>query len=462
MFDQSVYADRRAGLARGVGSGAILLLGNQESPRNYAAAAYPFRQDSSFLYCFGIERPGLAALIDVDEERETLFGDDPTVEQIVWTGRVPNLASEAQAVGVSEVLPAAALADRVAAIRRTGRVLHYLPPYRSENALRLSPWLGAAPATVAAGASPTLIRAVAAQRIVKGQEEVAEIERAVAASVAMHLAATARARPGVTEKQIACAILVTALEHGCELAYSTIATIHGEILHVQPTDTPLASGSLLLVDAGAESARHYAADLSSTVPVGGRFTDRQRDVAAIVLRAYDAAAGMLAPGVHFRDVHLRASLLLAQGLRDLGIVRGDPADAVARGAHALFFPCGTGHLLGLDVHDMEDLGEEHVGYVGEPRSRQFGLAALRLCRPLEPGFTLTVEPGLYFIPELIDRWHAEGRLRDAISYDRLEAWRDFGGYRFEEDPLVTANGARRLGPALPRSPESSGPATRTA
>lgn len=452
MFEQTVHSARRAAIARATGGGAILLLGNQESPRNYGAATYPFRQDSSFSYCFGIDRPGLAALIDVDEDGETLFGDDPTVEQIVWTGRVPRLAAEAQAAGATEALPAAALVDRVAAIRRTGRALHYLPPYRAENALRLSRLLGVAPAAVSAGASPTLTRAVAAQRIAKGQEEVAEMERAATVSVAMHVAAAELARPGVTERKIAHAILSTALEHGCELAYSTIATVHGEILHIQPGDTALAPGHLLLVDAGAESARHYATDLSSTVPVGGRYTDRQRDVSEIVLRAHESAAASVAPNVHFRDVHLGASFVLAQGLRDLGILRGDPADAVARGAHALFFPCGVGHLLGLDVHDMEDLGEENVGYAGEPRSRQFGLAALRLCRRLEPGFTLTIEPGLYFIPELIDRWHAEGRFRDTIAYDHLEGWREFGGYRFEENYLVTATGARRLGPALPRSP----------
>ena len=461
MFDRNVYRARRDALRRGLGSGVALFLGNDESPMNYADNTFRFRQDSSFLYYFGLDTAGLAALVDLDEGTETIYGPEPTVEDCVWTGPLPSLKDRAAGSGVDRVMAPDRLGEDLGRIRRAGRTVHFLPPYRPENKLKLLAWLGIDPERAAAGASVPFIRAVVEQRAVKSPEEFAEIEKAVDVSVEMHLTALRMARPGVSEARIAAAVHQVARAAGGDLSFPIIATVHGEVLHQHAQTEVLKSGGMFLLDAGAETALHYAGDLSTTMPVDGRFTERQKDVYRIALAAHETAKAALKPGVPHIDVHLAACRTIAAGLKDLGLMKGDLDEAVRRGAHALFFPCGEGHMMGLDVHDMEDLGEVYVGYEGRPKSTQFGLKSLRLARPLRPGFVVTVEPGIYFIPQLIDQWRAENRFPEYIDYDRVEAYKDFGGLRNEEDVLITADGHRVLGRKKPLTVEEVESAVRS-
>lgn len=449
MFDRDVYSVRRDGLRRQLSRGVALFLGNEESPMNYADNTYRFRQDSSFLYYFGLDTAGLAAILDLDEGTEILYGPEPTVEDSVWTGPLPSMNERAARAGVERVMAPARLEEDLKRIRQSGRTIHFLPPYRPENKLKLLAWLGIDPERAAAGASVPFIRAVVEQRSIKSPGEVAEIEKAVDISVEMHLTALRMARPGVTEARIAAAVHQVALASGGGLSFPIIATVHGEVLHQHVQTETLKSGGMFLLDAGAETALHYAGDLSTTMPVDGRFSERQKDVYRIALAAHETAKAALKPGVPHLDVHLAACRTIAEGLKGLGLMKGDLDEAVRRGAHALFFPCGEGHMMGLDVHDMEDLGEVYVGYEGRPKSTQFGLKSLRLARPLQPGFVVTVEPGIYFIPQLIDQWRAENRFPEYIDYDRVEAYKGFGGLRNEEDVLITADGHRVLGRGKP-------------
>jgi len=453
MFASDVYADRRRRLRAGLEGqrGLLLFLGNEESPMNYADNCFPFRQDSSFLYFLGVDQPGFAGVMDLDEGTTTLFAADLSLDAIVWMGPQPSVAEQAARVGITASAPAARLQEVVRLARDQGRPVHFLPPYRPENRLRLMDLLGIPPVQQTAEASLAFVQAVIDLRIHKGHEEVVEIERAVNTTVEMHLAAMALARPGMQESEIAARVQEIAVAAGGQLSFPIIATVHGETLHNHFHGNRLEPGQLFLLDAGAESPSHYAGDLTSTFPVDPTFTPRQREVYDIVLSAHMAAVEALKPGVRFRDVHLLACRTLAEGLKKLGLMKGDLDEAVALGAHAMFFQCGLGHMMGLDVHDMEDLGEVWVGYEGAPKSTQFGLKSLRLARTLQPGFVFTVEPGLYFIPELMDRWRAEKRFMEFIDYGRLESYRGFGGIRIEEDFLVTEDGARLLGRQKPRT-----------
>lgn len=451
MFDAGTYVRRRAALGASLDGGLVLLPGNGESPMNYEDNAYPFRQDSTFLYYFGLSQPDLVAVIDVDSGDAILFGDDLTVDQVVWTGDVPALAERGERVGVTDTRPRRGLAEVVGAARSTGRPVRWLPPYRGEHVLLLADVLGVPTGGVAAGVSEELIRAVVDRRSHKEEQEVREIERAVATSVAMHEAALRLVAPGATEMEIAAEVERIARAAGGRIAFPVIATIHGETLHNHGQVNALSAGELFLLDSGAETAMGYAGDLTTTCPVSPAFDDRQRDIYAILMAAYEAAVAALAPGVPNLDVHMAASRSIFEGLKDAGLMRGDTEEAVAAGAHALVFPHGVGHMMGLDVHDMENLGEDRVGYRDRQRSDQFGLKSLRLARPLEPGFVLTVEPGIYFIPRLIDDWRERGHCAEFIDFDAIDAWRDFGGMRNEEDYLITADGARRLGPRKPQT-----------
>lgn len=451
MFPVETYVSRRARLQSQLSSGVLLFLGNDESPMNYAANTFHFRQDSTFLYYFGVDQPGYAAVIDLDEDRTIVFADDLTIDDIVWTGVLPTVAELAAQGGVNETRPAAALHGYLQDAAGKGRPVRYLPPYRPENKLKLLGLLGVQPDRQKDGASIELVRAIVEMRVVKSAEEVAEIEKAVGTSVDMHLAGMRMVRPGMVEAEVAARVTEIALASGGHLAFPVIATIHGETLHNHYHGNTLKPGDLFLLDSGAETALHYAGDLTSTFPIERTFTSRQRDVYEIVLAAHLAAVGACRPGVRFREVHRLSCRTLAEGLKGLGLMKGDLDEAVAHGAHALFFQCGTGHMLGLDVHDMEDLGEVWVGYEGEPKSLQFGLKSLRLARPLQPGFIFTVEPGLYFIPELARRWRAERKHEAFIDYDAVESYLDFGGVRIEENIVVTPDGNRILGPWRPRT-----------
>jgi len=429
----------------------ILLLGSDESPMNYADNSYPFRQDSTFLYFFGLNHPYLAGVLDCDSGEDWVFGNDLTVEDFVWMGPQPSLAEQARRVGVAHTAPLASLSALLKKASEQGRKIHFLPPYRPENTIKLFQWLGIRPEDAKSKASVDLIYGVVNQRNYKSAEEVEEIRQAVEISVDMHKLGMRMAKPGVSELEITAAVHRIAIAAGAQLSFPIIATVNGQTLHNHFHGNLLKAGDMFLLDAGAETARGYAGDLSSTVPVSGRFTSRQRDIYDLCLASHDAAIGMLKPGVPFKEVYFEAVRILIRGLQGFGLMKGPVEDALVHGAHALFFPCGLGHMMGLDVHDMEDLGEVYVGYAGEPKSTQFGLKSLRLGRKLEPGFVLTIEPGIYFIPELIDQWRAEGRNADYINYDKLEAFRTFGGLRNEENFLITGEGYELLGPPKPKS-----------
>jgi Xaa-Pro aminopeptidase len=452
MFAKKTYQQRRNKLSRQVPSGLLLFLGNGESPMNYPANAYRFRQDSTFLYFFGLSFPGLAAVVDVDEGRQTVFGDDVDMEDIIWMGPQPSMRKRCAAVGVNDCRPLAELAGILQAAVRQGRKVHFLPPYRSENALALERLLGIGAGRAKDYASAEFAKAVIAQRALKSDEEVGEIEAAVTVSAAMYREAMAMAQPGIYEREIAGFIEGVALAAGGQLAFPAIVSRHGETLHNHFHGNRLREGDLLVVDAGAETESGYASDITRTIPVGGRFDPLQKAVYETVLAMQRSAIAMVRPGISYRSVHLKAAAVLVERLKDLGLMKGRAADAVAAGAHALFFPHGLGHMMGLDVHDMEDLGETWVGYDDTvQRSQQFGLAYLRMARKLEPGHVLTVEPGIYFIPALIDQWRAARNHGEFIRYDRVEKLRGFGGIRIEDDLLVTRAGSRVLGPPIAKS-----------
>ncbi|MBP1660566.1 MAG: Xaa-Pro aminopeptidase [Candidatus Aminicenantes bacterium] len=452
MFKAETYVERRKLLRKSLGSGLLIFVANEESPMNYPANTYHYRQDSSFLYFFGLASPGLAAAVDADEGTDTLYGDDIGIEDIIWMGNLPKIKDRALSVGVRKVAPRAAFDETVRKALAAGRTIHYLPPYRHDTKIALSQLLGIPIGELKAKASAALIKASVDQRLFKSKEEVREMEEAVVVSREMYLAAMELAKPGRYEYQVSGAMEGIALSYGMHLAFPPIVTVNGQTLHMHEHENLLVKGRLLVCDCGAEAPSGYASDITRTVPVGGRFNRRQRDVYEIVLAGQEAAIKAIKPGVNFKDIHLQTARIMAEGLKDLGLMKGDMAEAVSAGAHALFFPHGLGHNIGLDVHDMEDYGENHVGY-GEKveRSKQFGLAYLRMARELKPGYALTVEPGLYFIPALAALWKKEKKHRDFIAYDAVEKFLDFGGARIEDDVLVTEKGRRVLGPPIPKT-----------
>lgn len=451
MFSKETYINRRNALKHSVGSGILLFLGNDESGMNYEDNTYPYRQDSSFLYFFGLSYAGLAAVIDIDENREIIFGDELSIDHIVWMGTQPTLHEKAQRVGIDSTQPAADLKAYLEKAIAKGQTIHYLPTYRAEHRLKLFHLLNIKPGEEQPSIS--FIKGVVNLRNYKTDEEITEIERACDVTAEMHLAAMRCLRIGMKEHEVSAALEAVAQANGCTLSFPTIATVCGQTLHNHYHGHTVKEGDMLLVDAGAETPMGYAGDMSSIICAGKKFSTRQKEIYDIQVASHLAAVNALKPGVPFKDIYELSCRVICEGLKDLGIMKGDAAEAVAAGAHAMFFPCGLGHMMGLDVHDMENLGEVWVGYNGQPKSTQFGRKSLRLARPLEPGFVLTIEPGIYFIPELIDYWKAEKRFADFINYDKLETYRDFTGLRNEEDYLITETGARRLGKKIPLTTE---------
>ncbi len=452
MFDASIYTQRRIKLKEQLGSGLALFIGNDESPMNYPANPYHFRQDSSFLYFFGLDSPGLAAVVDVEESKDTLFGDDVTIEDIIWMGDQPALKDRALKVGVEETAPSKALGDTLLKAIQKGRKVHFLPPYRFETVFKLSTLLGLKGTQVKDYVSQSLIKAVVAQRSIKIREEIAEMEKALDISYDMYTTAMKMAKSGVYEREIVGRMEGIALSAGFHMAFPTILSIDGQTLHNHYHGNVLEKGRLVVCDSGAESPMHYASDITRTIPVDGEFTDRQKEIYEIVLKTNLKAIESIKPGVNYRDIHVQAAKTIATGLKDVGLIKGDVDEAVKNGVHAMFFPHGLGHQIGLDVHDMEDLGENFVGYNEKnKRSDQFGLAYLRFARELEEGLVLTVEPGIYFIPALIDKWRAENKFPEFIDYDKAETYKDFGGIRIEDNILVTQDGSRVLGKPIPKT-----------
>lgn len=453
MFDKKTYVERRQKLKVTVASGLILLLGNEESSMNYKDNLYPFRQDSTFLYFFGIDRPDVAGVIDIDNDIEVLFGNDFTTEEMVWTGYREPLNLLSIKVGITKVKPRKELEAYIKEAGEKNRIIHFLPPYRPEHYQLLGAMLEVSYPVLPGLVSISLIKAIVAQRSYKSHEEIEEITRAINTTADMQVAAATIARTGMTEAQIAGRIQGIAIGDGGNLSFPTILTQNGQILHNSYSQSVLTEGNLVLCDCGAETSMHYAGDLTRTFPVSKKFTPVQRDIYDIVLHAHESAVALLKPGKLFRDIHLFACEKLVEGLQELGIMKGDIKEAVATGAHALFFPCGLGHMMGLDTHDMENLGENFVGYNEEiKKSTQFGLKSLRLGRPLEAGFVVTVEPGLYFNPDLIDEWEAVKKCESFINYQKLKDYRKFSGIRVEEDFLITEQGSKVLGKQIAKTP----------
>ncbi|WP_308591055.1 aminopeptidase P family protein [uncultured Prevotella sp.] len=448
MFSKETYVNRRTELKKLVKSGVIILFGNNESPANFPANGYyPFRQDSSFLYYFGLQRDGLVGVIDIDNDTETLVGDDIDIDDIVWYGSVNSVSNMAESCGVKNSAPMKQLQVICNNALRDKRQVHFLPPYRHDTMIQIFDLLGIHPNQQREQASLELINAVVKQRSTKSQLEIEEIERACAVGYKMHTTAMRLTKPGVTEKFVGGQVDGIANSYGSMTSFPTIFTQHGEIMHGNPSMAVLESGRLALCDCGAETMEHYCSDNTRTFPVNGKFTQRQLEIYSIVVDCHDLALSLAKPGVKYFDVHLGVCRLMTDRLKELGLMKGDTEAAVRAGAHAMFLPHGIGHMMGMDVHDMEGLGQIHVGFDEEtrPNLEQFGTNCLRMGRKLEEGFVITDEPGIYFIPALIDEWRAKGLHTDFINYEKLETYKDFGGIRIEDDLLITKDGCRFLG-----------------
>ncbi|MCF8217381.1 MAG: aminopeptidase P family protein [Bacteroidales bacterium] len=446
MFKKEVYTQRRDILREKMDSGLVLLPGNPESPMNAAANTFHFRQDSSFLYYFGLDFPDIIGIVDIDNNKDYLFADDVDLDDIIWMGPQETLKEVGAKVGVENTFPFCKAADVLSEAISKGRKIHFLPQYRSENVILMEKLLGIHPSRVPEYVSEELIKAVVDQRSAKDHYEIEELDKAANIGYQMHITAMRMAKPEMYEREIAGRIEGIALSHGGMLSFPVILTVNGQTLHNHYHGNLMKEGDLMLTDAGAETPMHYASDFTRTIPVGGKFTPEQKDIYNIVLHANNRAFKHIKPGVTYKEIHLMAAATIMEGLKDLGIVKGDPNDAVQQGAHALFMPHGLGHMMGLDVHDMEAIGEDYVGYDNEvKRSSVFGIGGLRMGRKLQPNFVITNEPGLYFIPELIDRWKSEKKFTEFINYDKVEAYRNFGGIRLEDDILITQDGCRLLG-----------------
>ena len=447
MFSKETYIRRRAELKKLVGEGVIIFFGNNEAPYNYPANAYaPMRQDSSFLYFFGQHRDGLVGVIDIDNDEEWLFGDDIDVEDIVWMGFTPSVTDLAAEVGITKTAPMAKLVEVCHRVTTTNATVHFLPPYRFDTKIQIMDLLGIHPSQQKEKASLKLIQAVVKMRATKEPQEIEAIEKACDVGFAMHTMAQMLIKPGLTERLVAGQVdgIARSLSQGN--GFPTIFSQHGEIMHGSPSDAVLEDGRLVICDAGCE-LDDYCSDHTRTMPVNGKFTQRQLEIYSIVEECHDYVLDVAKPGVKYMDVHFAVCRKMTDRLKELGLMKGDTDEAVKAGAHAMFLPHGLGHMMGMDVHDMEGLGQIYVGFDEEtrPNLEQFGTNCLRMGRKLEEGFVLTDEPGIYFIPALIDDWKASGHCKEFINFDKLETYKDFGGIRIEDDILITKEGCRFLG-----------------
>jgi Xaa-Pro aminopeptidase len=439
MFEKEVYVKRREELKKSVKSGLVLLLGNSDAPVNYPDNAYTFRQDSSFIYYVGLDTPGLAYLLDIDNDKEYLVGNELTIDDIIWMGNLPSLKEQAAKVGIETVVPVSQLSELISGTKK----LHYLKPYRYRNLLILSEWLGLKPDAINAGFSVELTKAIIRMRLIKSAEELKELEEAGKSGYAMHIVAMKMCQPGVSEREIAGTIEGLAISEGTRVSFPTILSMNGQTLHNHDHSGILESGRLMICDAGSENVNYYASDFTRTTAVGGKYSQKQRDIHAIVLKANNDSIALAKPGITYKSVHRNAYKVVFEGLRDLGLTQGDTEEALNAGVPALFMPHGLGHAMGLDVHDMENLGETWVGYENESdRDTLFGYKSLRFGRKLEPGHVITVEPGIYFIPQLIEKWKAEKINTEFIHFDKLQDYYNFGGIRLEDDIVITPDGCR--------------------
>ncbi|WP_314351183.1 aminopeptidase P family protein [Segatella oris] len=448
MFDTATYIRRRNELKKLVKEGIIILFGNNESPANFPNNGYyPFRQDSSFLYYFGLQRDGLVGIIDIDNDKDILVGNDIDIEDIVWYGSVESMTEMMQRCGAQETLPMKALKTICNEALSKHRKIHFLPPYRHDIKIQVFDLLGVHPIQQKEAASMELIKAVVKMRSVKEQQEIEELERAAVIGYMMHTTAMRLTKPGVTEKFVSGQVDGIAHSYGAMVSFPTIYTQHGEILHGAPSMNKLEEGRLVLCDAGGETLNNYCSDNTRTMPVNGKFTQRQLEIYSIVEACHDYTLELAKPGVKYADVHFAVCRLMFDRLKELGLAKGNTEEAVRAGAHAMFLPHGLGHMMGMDVHDMENLDQINVGFDEEtrPNLEQFGTNCLRMGRRLEEGFVVTDEPGIYFIPALIDEWKAKKHCAEYLNFDKLETYKDFGGIRIEDDVLITKDGCRFIG-----------------
>ncbi len=448
MFDTATYIRRRNELKKLVKEGIIILFGNNESPANFPNNGYyPFRQDSSFLYYFGLQRDGLVGIIDIDNDKDILVGNDIDIEDIVWYGSVESMTEMMQRCGAQETLPMKALKTICNEALSKHRKIHFLPPYRHDIKIQVFDLLGVHPIQQKEAASMELIKAVVKMRSVKEQQEIEELERAAVIGYKMHTTAMRLTKPGVTEKFVSGQVDGIAHSYGAMVSFPTIYTQHGEILHGAPSMNKLEDGRLVLCDAGGETLNNYCSDNTRTMPVNGKFTQRQLEIYSIVEACHDYTLELAKPGVKYADVHFAVCRLMFDRLKELGLAKGNTEEAVRAGAHAMFLPHGLGHMMGMDVHDMENLDQINVGFDEEtrPNLEQFGTNCLRMGRRLEEGFVVTDEPGIYFIPALIDEWKAKKHCAEYLNFDKLETYKDFGGIRIEDDVLITKDGCRFIG-----------------
>jgi len=452
MFPTTSYINRRNNLRKEMSTGLLLFPGNQECPFNYPANTYSFRQDSTFSYFFGLDHPDFAGVIDLESGKDYIFGNDVDMDDIIWMGPQPTVVDQAKKVGITNTAPLANLEAFIKDALHKGRKIHFLPPYRAETMIQLEKCLGIHHSQLSKSVSMELTHAVIKLRSVKDALEIADVESMVDVAYKMHTTAMKMAYPGIKEQEIAGTIEGISLAYGGPVSFPVILSVNGQVLHNHGHNNYLKAGQLLVVDAGAESQLHYASDITRTCPVGGKFNQRQKEIYEIVLAANMNAIATTKPGLPYRDSHFVACETIVQGLKEIGLMKGDVKEAVASGAHAMFLPHGLGHMLGMDVHDLEGLGQIYVGYDDEFRpSYQFGTAFLRMGRRVQPGFVITNEPGIYFIPELIDQWRSEKKFMDFINYEKLETYKDFGGIRIEDDILVTETGCRVLGKPIPKT-----------
>jgi Xaa-Pro aminopeptidase len=452
MFKSDVYVKRRDELRKKMKRGLALFIGNVESPLNYPANTYHFRQDSDFLYYFGLDLPGFAGLMDFDSGKDKLFGNDFDMNDIVWMGPQPTVKELAMKCGVTITAPLAKLEETIKDALSKKRKVHFLPPYRGETKMTLGSLLKENPCQMKTLASADLIKAVISMRSIKEKAEIEELEKAVEIAYEMHVTAMKMCRPGVKEQDIFGTIEGIALAKGGGTAFPIILSINGQTLHNHAHGNILKKGKMMVTDAGAETNMHYSSDITRTTPVGGKFSSDQKDIYEIVLKANTEAIKATRPGISNRDVHLMTCRIIASELKELELMKGNVDEAVAAGAHALFMPHGLGHMMGLDVHDMEALGENNIGYSSDvKRSDQFGLAFLRFALPYQPGHVLTIEPGCYFIPELIEQWKSENKFKEFINYSKIARYMAIGGVRIEDDVLITEKGHKLLGKPIPKT-----------
>jgi Xaa-Pro dipeptidase len=452
MFKSEVYNLRRAGLHKIMKSGLALFIGNVDAPINYPANCYHFRQDSDFLYFFGLDLPGFTGLMDFDSGKDLIFGNDADMDDIIWMGPQPTVKELAAKCSVTDTAPVSKLENVIREAVSKKRTIHFLPPYRAETKMTLGSLLKENPCQMKTLSSTSLIKAVISMRSVKEQIEIDEIVKALGIAYDMHTTAMKMCRPGIKEQEIFGAIEGIALAKGGGTAFPIILSINGQTLHNHYHGNILTKGRMMVTDAGAETNLHYSSDITRTTPVGGKFSLKQKEIYEIILKANTESIRSAGPGMSNRDLHLNACRIIASSLKDLGLMKGDTDEAVAKGAHALFMPHGLGHMMGLDVHDMEALGENYIGYNDKvKRSEQFGLAFLRFALPNKPGHVFTIEPGIYFIPQLIDQWRSEGKFSEFINYNKVEDWKNFGGVRIEDNVLITEKGYKHLGKPIPKT-----------